>query len=149
MTPQSAMDFIRYHGVVLEAARGAEPSLAEKVTGKPIEGSWWGQVKGHEIYAITRKVRDSKAVLTCTLVRGEITYIHRRLWPYFVRMVNCFPLHSLDKVRDVHLPSGSHQRQDISFPDWVPVEINRQAKSISLSEARSVISVWLDRYGIS
>ena len=41
MTLRQALDFIRYHGVVLEAAKGAEPSLVRKVTGDSIKGSWW------------------------------------------------------------------------------------------------------------
>ena len=149
MTLRQVMDFIRYHGVVLEAAKGAEPCLAQKIAGEPIKGSWWGHEKGQEIYALTQKVHESKAVLICTLAHGKITYIHRRLWPYFICLANCFPLHALDKVREVHLASGRHERQDIPFPDWVPVEFKKEAKSISLREARDVISVWLDRYGVT
>ena len=149
MTNRQVMDFIRYHGVVLEAAKGAEPSLAQKITGESIKGSWWGHERGHEIYALTRKAHDSKAVLVCTLAKGRITYIHRRLWPYFIRFADCFPLHALDRVREVHLDSGRHERQDIPFPDWVPVELTNEAKSLSLSEAKDVIAVWLDRYGVS
>lgn len=148
MTYQQALAFVRYHGVVLEAARGAGPSLAEKVAGGPIRGSWWGHAKGQEIYAITRNLRRSKAVLTCTLASGSTTYIHRRLWPYFVRLSTCFPSHALDKVVEVHLPSGRHQRQDIPFPEWVPAEIKSKAISISPGSARALISVWLDRYGV-
>ena len=149
MTLRQVMDFIRYHGVVLEAAKGAEPCLAQKIAGESIKGSWWTHEKGQEIYKLTRKVRGSNAVLICTLAQGKITYIHRYLWPHFIRLANCFPLHALDKVREVHLTSGRHERQDIQFPDWVSVELKKEAKSISLSEARDVISVWLDRYGVA
>ena len=147
MTLRQALDFIRYHGVVLEAAKGAESSLVRKVTGDSIKGSWWGHPKGQEIFVLAQKIHDSNAVLVCSLAGRKITYIHRRLWAYFVRLSQKFPVHSLDRVRQVHLPSGCHQRQDVPFPDWVPAEVRKEAKSISSNEAREEISVWLHRYG--
>ncbi len=38
MTRKSAVAFVRYHGVVLESARGLEPSLAEHIAGGAIHG---------------------------------------------------------------------------------------------------------------
>ena len=148
MTSRQAMDFIRYRGVVLESARGFEPSLAERVVGKRIRGSWWGHSKGHQIYELANKVHDSRVVLVCTLAGGKITYIHRRLWPPFIRMAERFPPHALDQVRQIHLPSGRHRRQDISFPAWVPEPVMMAAKSLSAREATREIQVWLKRYGV-
>lgn len=147
MTPRQAIDFIRYHGLVLEAAKGLEPSLAERVAGQPIKGSWWGHPKGRQIYELTQKIRDSKAVLICTLAQGRITYIHRRLWPFFVCLSQRFPEHSLNRVREVHLSSGRHQRQDIPFPEWVPKEVSAKADTLSLKGAEKKIAIWLERYG--
>lgn len=147
MRYNQAINFIRYHGVVLEAAKGLEPSLAARITGSPIRGSWWGHPMGHAIFALTQKIHDSKAVLTCTLAHGKITYIHRRLWPAFVRMAKRFPSQALDKVREVHLPSGRHQRQDIPFPKWVPESILDAAHGLAPQEAAAEIQVWLHRYG--
>jgi hypothetical protein len=134
MDRRQAISFIRYHGVVLEAARGLEPSLAKKVVGGPIRGSWWGHHKGHEIYELTQEIHDSKVVLTCSLAGGRITYIHRRLWPHFIRMACSLPLGALDQVREVHLPSGRHKREDVPFPEWVPDDVLESSK-------------WLERYG--
>jgi hypothetical protein len=120
MTARRAIDFIRYHGVVLESVKGLEPSLAIRIAVGPIRGGSWDHPMSREIFALTRKIHSSNAVLICSLARGKITYIHRRLWPAFVRLATKFPHHALDKVREVHLPSGRHQRQDIPFPDWVP-----------------------------
>ena len=147
MTLRQAMDFIRYHGVVLQSAKGLEPSLAVRIVGAPIHGSWWGHPMGHEISALAQKIDESKAVLVCTLAGGKITYIHRRLWPAFVRMACRFPGHSLDKVQQVHLPSGRHKRQDIQFPDWVPESVLESAKKLSTPKASAEITVWLRRYG--
>jgi hypothetical protein len=57
------MAFVKDHGVVLEAASGAVPSLAQAITGGPIAGSWWAHPQSHAIFAITRAVRDSGEVL--------------------------------------------------------------------------------------
>ena len=141
------MNFIRYHGVVLQSAKGLEPSLAVRIAGGPIRGSWWSHPMSHEIFALIQHVHASKAVLVCTLARGKITYVHRRLWPAFVRMARKFPGHALDKVQEVHLPSGRHQRQDIPFPDWVPEAVLNSAKRISAQDAAAEIHVWLQRYG--
>ena len=147
MTPRQVMDFIRYHGVVLQSAKGLEPSLAARIAGGPIHGSWWGHPMSHEIFALMQNVHESKAAVVCTLARGKITYIHRHLWPAFVRMARRFPGHALDKVHEVHLPSGRHQRQDIPFPDWVPESVLNSAKRISAQDAAAEIHVWLQRYG--
>lgn len=147
MTRRQVMDFIRYHGVVLQSAKGLEPSLAARIAGGPIHGSWWGHPMSHEIFALMQNVHESKAAVVCTLARGKITYIHRHLWPAFVRMARRFPGHALDKVHEVHLPSGRHQRQDIPFPDWVPESVLNSAKRISAQDAAAEIHVWLQRYG--
>ena len=149
MTPKQLLDFIRYHGVVLEAAKGLEPSLVERVIGERVKGSWWGHPKGHEIYALTQKVHGSKTVLICTLAKGRITYIHRRLWPYFIRMVHKFPPHTLDKVREIHMQNGRHLREDILFPEWVPRDVGELAKSLTVSQAEREISKWIKRYGVA
>ena len=147
MTPHQVMNFIRYHGVVLQSARGFEPSLAVRIAGEPIRGSWWGHPMGHEIFRLIQNVHASKAVLVCTLAHGKITYIHRRLWPAIVRLANRFPAQSLDKAQQVHLPSGRHKREDIPFPDWVPEPVLNAAKMISAQDAAMKIDVWLQRYG--
>jgi hypothetical protein len=147
VTPREAIAFVRRHGVVLEAAKGLEPSLAAEVAGRPIGGNWWAAPEGHQIFELTQKVRDSKAVLVCTLAKGRITYIHERLWPAFARLAKCFPDGALDAVREVHTSSGQHRRQDVAFPDWVPGPILAAAKSLPESEARAEIETWLQRYG--
>lgn len=147
MTPRRALDFIRYHGVVLQSAKGLEPTLSVRIAGAPIRGSWWGHPKGHAIFVAIQKIHESRAVLVCTLANGKVTYVHRRLWPAFVRLAKEFPAHALDKAVQAHLPSGRHQRQDVPFPDWVPQSVMDRASRLSVKDANAEIGVWLQRYG--
>ena len=91
MSPKQALAFVRRHGVVLQAARGPVPSLAEAIAGGPIRGSWWGHPKGQEIFRVAEAVSASRDILVCKLVDDKVTYVHRRLWPALVRLERRFP----------------------------------------------------------
>ena len=147
MTPRQVIAFIRYHGVVLQSAKGLEPSMTVRIAGGPIRGSWWGHPMGHEIFALLQKIDKSTAVLTCPLAGGRVTYLHRRLWPPFVRLSRQFPEHALDRIQQVHLPSGRHERRDIPFPEWVPKSVLTSAQRLTKPGATAEIQIWLTRYG--
>lgn len=149
MTRAQVINFIRYYGVVLQSAKGLEPSLTVRVAGAPIRGSWWNHRMSHEIFAHIQHVHKSNAVLVCPLASGKITYIHRRLWPFFIRAARKFPSNALDRVREVHLSSGRHQRQDIPFPDWATQQDLDSANNLSDRQAAAAIDVWLQRYATS
>src|SRR5260370_37548577 len=97
MNPREGLAFVKRHGVVLQAARGPVPSLAETIAGGPIRGSWWGHAKGHEIFAVASAVSDSADVLVCKLIDGKVTYVHRRLWPALVKLAD--PVGKLRRVQ--------------------------------------------------
>ena len=42
MNQKEALAFVERHGIVLQAARGPLPNLAEAIVRGPIRGSWWG-----------------------------------------------------------------------------------------------------------
>lgn len=140
MTSRQALAFIRKRGIVLEAARGPAPSLAELIAGTPIRGSWWSHAKGREIFAITRAVRDSDDVLVCRLVDGKVTFVHRRLWPALVRGANRFPTHRLSRIRELHTRSGRHVTKEVRFPDWVPSNVRTAAHRFSEEAAVSKLA---------
>ena len=142
MTPHQALAFVRKHGVVLESAAGPVPSLAEGVVGAPVRGNWWAHPRSHEIFAVTRAVRDSDDVLVCRLVEGKITYVHRRLWAPLVRAAKRFSPKRLAQVHEVHTASGRHITKEVAFPKWVPPEVSAEAARLSEEEAVLLLGSW-------
>jgi hypothetical protein len=143
MTASEALAFVARHGVVLQAARGPVPSLAEAVAGERIGGSWWGHEKGHAIFAASNAVADSPDVLVCRLVQGKVTYVHRRLWPALARLASRFPAESLAAVREEHTPAGHHRRLLTAFAEWVPRDVERAAHGLSEREAEAQLEAAL------
>ena len=143
MTAHQALAFIRKRGVVLEAAQGSGPSLAEVIAGEPVRGSWWSHPKSHEIFAVTRAIRDSDDVLVCRLIKGKITFVHRRLWPALVRVADRFPPDHISKVREVHTSTGRHVTKEVPFPDWVPSSVRAAARGLSEKAAMKEFASWI------
>jgi len=139
VSPKQALAFVKKHGVVLQAARGPVPSLAEAVAGEPIRGSWWGHPKGQQIFLAAEAVSDSPDVLVCKLIDGKVTYVHRRLWPALVRLASSFPKAQLAKEWNEHTPSGAHRSRRVAFPKWVPADVARQAKRLPLAKAHELL----------
>jgi hypothetical protein len=142
VTPHQAVAFVRKHGVVLEAASGPVPCLAQAVAGAPIRGNWWAHPRSHEIFALTRAVRDSTDVLVCRLVDGKITYVHRRLWAPLVRVARRFPRKRLAQVHETHTASGRHVTNEVAFPTWVPGDVSAEAARLSEEEAVLLLGAW-------
>ena len=145
MTLRQALAFIRKHGVVLEAAQGPVPSVAEAIAGEPVRGSWWSHPKSHEIFAVTRAIRDSDDVLVCRLINGKITFVHRRLWPALVRAAGRLPSDHLSQVSEVHTKSGRHVTKEVPFPDWVPSSVRAAARNLSEESALAEFAFRSDR----
>jgi hypothetical protein len=143
MSPEEGLAFVKQHGVVLQAARGPVPSLAEAIAGGPIRGSWWGHPKGHQIFRVAQAICESPEVLVCKFVDGKVTYIHRRLWPALVRLASHFRKEQLAKVWNEHTRGGAHRSRHMAFPAWVPSDVVKQAERLSLAEAEEIFSPWL------
>jgi hypothetical protein len=142
MTSRQALAFVREHGVVLEAAKGPVPSLAEAVAGGPLRGSWWSHPKSREIFAVTRAMRESEDVLVCRLVEGKVTFVHRRLWPALVRLAKRIPADRLAQMTEVHTDSGRHQLIEVPFPEWVPPDVLAASQELSEEEALAEVGAW-------
>lgn len=143
VTPEEAVAFVEHHGVVLQAARGPVPSLAEAIAGGPIRGSWWGHPKGHDIFRAAEAICDSADVLVCKLVDGKVTYIHRRLWPALVKLAPRFRREQLARVWNEHTVSGAHRSRHQGFPAWVPSTVMSEAKALSISDAEALLATVL------
>ena len=144
MTNQKeVLAFVERHGIVLQAAHGPLPNLAEAIAGGAIRGSWWGHPKGKEIFRAVRAVCESPDVLVCKLVEGKITYVHRRLWPALIKLASRFRKEQLAQVWDEHTRSGAHQSRRKHFPSWVPPKVMKEAEVLSVADAEKILSPWL------
>lgn len=137
MTEEEAINFVKQHGIVTESVHGPVPCLAEAVAGIPIRGNWWSHPRSHEIFQLSRALRNHPDVLVCRLVRGKISFVHRHLWSALVRLASEFPASHLVSVREIHTPSGKHVVQETPFPKWVPAEVRNEAKKLDGAAARA------------
>ena len=140
MNQKEPLAFVERHGIVLQAARGPLPNLAEAIAGGTNRGSWWGHPKGREIFHAVKAIGASPDVLVCKLVEGKITYVHRRLWPALIKLASGFRKEQLAKLWDEHTRSGTHQSKQEPFPNWVPAEIMKEAEALSVAEAEKILS---------
>jgi len=140
MTPKQGLAFVRRHGIVLQAARGPVPSLAEAIAGGPIRGSWWAHPKGKEIYKVADAISESEELLVCKLVDGKVTYVHRRLWPALVKLATRFPSDRLAKIWDEHTEGGAHRSKSLPFPRWVPDDVLDEAELLSEDAAEKLFA---------
>lgn len=136
--------FVEKHGVVLASARGPVPSLAEAVAGVPIQGSWWAHPKGQAIFQALEVVSDSADIRCFKLVDGKVTFVHRRLWPALVRLADELGAARLAEVRQEHTASGRHVNKVTPFPSWVPADVARAAKKLTVAEARAALGASFD-----
>jgi hypothetical protein len=121
--------------MVFESAHGPLPSLAERVAGEPIGGSWWSHPASHEIFAAIQVVRESAVVVATRLVNGKVTLIHRRLWPALVQVADQLPHERLAALHEEHTPSGAHRTMEVPFPNWLSEEIQSEGKQLSVYAA--------------
>lgn len=139
---EEALAFIETEGIVLESAHGRVATFADVVAGERVT-RWWGHPKGRLIFALTRAIRDSPEVLTCRLVDGKVTYVHRRLWPALVKLSGEFEKNGLAAIREEHSSDGKHVMRVTEFPEWVPADVLAKSKRLALREARSMLATVL------
>jgi hypothetical protein len=143
VTSKQALTFVKRHGIVLQAARGAAPSLAEAIAGEPIRGSWWAHPKSQIIFKAAQAVCKSPDVLVCKLIDGKITFVHRRLWPALVKLAPKLEKNRLARVWDEHTKSGAHVSREMAYPEWVPSDVLTEANALSAADAERALSVVL------
>jgi hypothetical protein len=144
MTRHQALAALKRQGVMLESSHGPVPNLVERIVGEPVRGSWWAHPRSHGIFALTRWVRNSPDVLTCRLVNGKVTFVHRRVWPALVRLANLFPKERLAAIHEVHTQTGAHRVATIPFPAWVPADVKTTARGMSEEQAIASLGTWAE-----
>ncbi|MEX2151300.1 MAG: hypothetical protein WD793_13900 [Steroidobacteraceae bacterium] len=80
-TAPEALEFVRRHGVVLEAGRGPVANLDEAIVAGPIPGSGWGHSKGKLIFRLTHDVRDEVEVMVCRVASARSRSCTRGIGP--------------------------------------------------------------------
>ena len=143
MAIESPVEFVKTHGVVMETAKGPVPTLAHALVGEPIRGSWWSHPKSHSIHAATLEARGSGEILTCRIVRGKVTLVHRRLWPALVRVARDLPVERLASVREIHTQSGAHRVEETPFPGWVPGDVKKASRRLTRDKAIKALGTWV------
>jgi hypothetical protein len=58
----------------------AFPNFVSIVTGETLRGSWWAHPRCHEIFRALTELAAERDVLVTKLIRGKVTFVHRRLW---------------------------------------------------------------------
>jgi len=139
--------FVERHGIVLAAAKGPVPNVAEAIAGEPIRGSWWGHQKGSQIFEALSAIDDSPEILCFRLVRGKITFVHRRLWAALVCLADVIGPDKLAAVQQEHTQTGQHRNVVTPFPDWVPAQVRKSAVKLSEVDARAQLGPWLPENG--
>jgi hypothetical protein len=136
---------VEKHGVVLAAARGPVPNVAEAVAGEPIVGSWWGHSKGKAIFRALCEIDDSTDIRCFKLIDGKVTFVHRRVWPALVRLARDgrFVAEAIASVQQEHMPTGEHRNVVTPFPDWVD-DVTAGIADAMTAEAAGAQLAWLD-----
>ncbi|HZV63933.1 MAG TPA: hypothetical protein VFG03_03365 [Telluria sp.] len=142
MDGAAALAFVREHGVVLVSAEGPVPRLTEAIAGEPIKGSWWGHPKGKRIFGVLQQVTASPDILSCRLVDGKVTLVHRRLWPALAAAASRFPPARICKVEQEHTAAGHHENREVPFPDWLPPDAAAEARTIGMAQALAMLGPW-------
>jgi hypothetical protein len=142
MDAVEALELVDALGVVLVAAKGPVPRLIEAIAGEAIVGSWWGHVKGREIYNVLNDVVASPDVLVCRAVGGKVTLVHRRLWPALICAAAVLGPERLALVEQEHTERGHHVNRETPFPQWADAGSLRAAGDLSLDEALRQLGPW-------
>jgi hypothetical protein len=145
MNADTAMAFVRRHGMVLVSAKGPLPRLTEAIAGEPIKGSWWGHAKSHQIFAILQQLGDSPDILVCRFIAGRVTFVHRRLWPAIVKLAGHFHPDQLAQIRQEHTASGKHVNHLTAFPEWVPAQILEEAERLTAADAEALLKDFIGK----
>lgn len=64
------------------------PSVVSTIVGEPIIGSWWGHPMANPIYNGLNWAIDQKSIISAKLLSKKVTYINKKLYPFFFSIVS-------------------------------------------------------------
>ena len=137
MNPLEALEFIRKEGIVLESGKSPLENLADLITGEKLKRSWWAHPKSEEIFLISRYIRNHNDILVCRLIQGKITFVHKRLWPPIIRLIEKLDKSRLSAINEMHTAKGYHEVKLIPFDEWVSFSMRESAMKLTDDEAIS------------
>lgn len=139
MDAQTALAFVREHGVVLVSAKGPVPTLTHAIAGETITGSWWGHPQGKRIFAVLQAVSGDPDIVVCRLVDGKLTLVHSRLWPALAAAAATIEPARLARIVQEHSASGHHVNRETPFAAWLPAAAAEQAKAMTPGAALAAL----------
>lgn len=77
---KEARDFLTARGLLL-LSDSTLPSLVSLVTGKGVNGTWWGHPQGNLIFNVASELEDDAKIITAKLLLKKVTFIQKKLWP--------------------------------------------------------------------
>lgn len=87
-TPAQALALVRERGALPLTPVGGSDSLAERVAGERVQGSWCDHPASARIVALSAALEASPEVLALKLVGGKMTFVHAALWPALLRVAH-------------------------------------------------------------
>jgi len=90
-TPAEALALVRACGALPLTPVGGSDSLAERVAGGRVQGSWCDHPASARIVELSAALEASAEVLTLKLVGGKVTFLHAALWPALLRVAHDRP----------------------------------------------------------
>ncbi len=74
------LDAIRRNGLMMFTDPRL-PSVVSILAEAPVRGSWFSHPAAQDIYGVGLRLEDSPDLIALPLLRGQVTLVHRRLWP--------------------------------------------------------------------
>jgi hypothetical protein len=127
--------FVQRHHIVMEGGKNAVPSVVRFIVGNDYSGNWWSLPDSSRIYNAIQQIRADESIAICKLIQRKVTFAFRDTWPSLAAIAHLLPNTALDRIAEVHTPSGKHKTSSTSLQDWLPAEIRIQANLMTVDEA--------------
>ena len=77
---EEVLDRISRAGLLLQQDKTRD-NIVRMLTGETLATSWWNHSQAIQIFSVLERVTKHPDITRCKLIRGKVTFVHRRLWP--------------------------------------------------------------------